>query len=148
MDKTTHGFTLIETLIVVSLAALCASLLFVDLNSYRRSALRDEQLKLVTLLSYARAQAMNNVHQSAHGALLASDGYTLFVGKNFSSADHKYDEKTVSEYPIAFGTSTPREIVFAQLSGDANYDGTIEMIDPTRNTSALITINHEGAVGW
>lgn len=148
MDKITRGFTLIETLIVVGLAVLCATFLFIDLNSYGRDALRNEQSKLVTLLSHARMQAMNNVRQDAHGVLLAPDGYTLFVGEHFSSADHYYDEKTVSEYPIAFGTSTPREIVFAQLSGDANYEGTIEMTDPVRNASVLITINHEGAIGW
>lgn len=144
------GFTLIEIMIVMSIVLVCAyALSFIDLHTYRHDALNDERMRIVALLIDARAKAMRNVDEHAHGVALQTDGSCIsFVGDHLATALHVYDNRTVPAYPIVFGSSTPDEIVFAQESGDTPDDSTIEIRDPARTASVYITINHEGAIGW
>lgn len=145
----TTGFTLIETMVVMGIILLCAcTLSFIDIQTYRHDALSEERMRIVSLLEDARTQAMHNHHERPHGVALYPDGRCVsFAGDSFASAIHQYDIVSMPTYPITLG-DMPREIVFAQQSGDAQYDGTIELHDPVRNTSVFITINHEGAIGW
>lgn len=144
-----NGFTLIEILVVLGITTVLASvLLFADMTTYKRSALREERARLVTLLERARAQAMTNVHQSPHGVRITTGGYVQFEGDSFATAHHDHDVTVQTVYPVVFTKSSPNEIVFSQLSGDANYEGGIVLSDPNSRATVVFSINHEGAISW
>lgn len=144
-----NGFTLIEIVVVLGITTMLASvLLFADMTTYKSSSLREERERLVTLLERARAQAMTNVHQSPHGVRITAGGYVQFEGDSFATAHHDRDVTMQTVYPVVFANSSPNEIVFSQLSGDANYEGDIVLSDPNSRATAVFSINHEGAISW
>ena len=149
--KPLQGFTLIELLIVIGVVlTFVTASSFIDMSAFRGNALRAEQARLVTLLQTARANALNNVDQKAHGVMISQNGYTLFEVNNPDS-----DPVFIpTQYPVAFGDETPTQVVFSQLSGNAidvsgnPYDGDIVMEDPERGLTFTISINHEGRISW
>ena len=147
-----RGFTLIEMLIVIGLVGVIATMsLFIDINSFRGDAFRSEVNNLGIALQTARADALNNIDEKSHGVAINPSGYSgyvIFEGNDYSTRDVSKDENMESSYKVTFGLTSPTEVVFEQLSGDANYDGDITIIDPNRNMQALISINHEGKISW
>lgn len=150
--KTVRGFTLIEFLVVIGIIAVLASVsLFLDFNSYRGDAFRAEMSSLAVALQTARADALNNIDEEKHGVAIhpgGYDGYVIFEGADYASRNPSLDVKVTASYGVTIGSSSPTEIVFDQLSGDTGYDGDITLIDPNRNMSAALSINHEGRVSW
>ncbi len=151
--STAKGFTLIEMLIVIGLLTAVGSLsLFIDLNSYRGDAFRAEKNTIVTLLEKARADALNNINQDPHGlALFPVDhphAYVLFSGTSYAASDPATREVFNASYAITLASTSPSEIVFAQLSGNTAYDGVITLRDSVRSMESTITINREGMVSW
>ena len=146
------GFTLMEMLVVIGLVAVVATMsLFIDINSFRGDAFRSEVNNLGIALQTARADALNNIDEKSHGVAIdpsGYNGYVIFEGNDYSTRDITKDENMESSYKVTFGISSPTEIVFEQLSGDANYDGDITIIDSNRNMQAGISINHEGKISW
>jgi prepilin-type N-terminal cleavage/methylation domain-containing protein len=149
--KLVRGFTLMEMLIVIGLVGVLASVaLFMDVNSYRGDAFRGEVNALGLALQTSRADALNNINQSKHGVAIhpgGYDGYVIFQGNSYATRNLAFDESIKANYSVTFG-ATPTEIIFDQLSGDANYDGDVTMTDSQRNMTAVITINHEGKISW
>lgn len=141
-----------EMLMVIGLVALIATLtLFMDINSYRGSAFRSEVGAIGTAMQTARADSFNNINEAKHGvAFLPSgvDGYVIFEGNSYALRDTSKDVLIKASYNVDFAPSAPSEIVFEQLSGDANYSGDITIIDPIRNMSANINTNSEGKIAW
>ncbi len=145
------GFSLAEMLTVIGAAAILISLsLFINLGNYRGDAFRAERQTLVTVLQTARADALNNVDQQAHGvAIMPSDhpgSYVAFAGLSYASSTVASRLVVDMQYPANFSAGTPSEIVFSQLSGDASYEGDITMVDSERNITFNISINHEGRI--
>lgn len=141
-----------EMLIVIGIIGMLVALsLFMDLNSYRGDAFYSEVSSLGTALQTARADALNNINQKRHGVAIhpsGYDGYIIFEGDTYSSSDHLRDESINASYKVIFASTSPTEVAFDQLSGDANYDGDITLIDGVRNMTATISINHEGRISW
>ncbi len=148
--KKERGFTLFEVLIVIGMfSVLSSAALFIDLNTYRGDALRDEQQALMTLLQRARADAMNNLDGQPHGVALQPsgyDGWVLFTGESYDVADHSHDERVSNTSHLAIASSSPTELVFEQLSGAANYDGVVTLVDREQNKTTSIVLNHEGNI--
>ncbi|MEI7719592.1 MAG: prepilin-type N-terminal cleavage/methylation domain-containing protein [bacterium] len=152
------GFTLVEVLIVFGIFALLVGLsLCIDPNNYRGDAFRAEESAIVTLLQTARADSLNNIDQRPHGvALFPSDhkgSYVIFEGKEYVSRNQALDEVLDALYPIAIASTSPTEIDFEQLTGDAmragaGYDGDITLLDTERGASVSVHINHEGSISW
>ncbi len=147
-----RGFTLTEMLVVIGIIVMFIGVsLFIDMNNFRGNAFRGERAILVTLLQTARADSLNNIDQMPHGiALFPADypnSYVLFEGSNYTASDPSLREPTDAQYPVTF-TDSPSEVVFSQLSGNANYDGDIVMNDTQRGLSATISINKEGRISW
>ncbi len=146
-----QGFTLIETLVVLATLVLVAGLvLFFDLNNYRGSAFRAERSTIITVLESARANALNNIDQASHGVAIHPpdhpDSYVLFEGSSYAASDISTREVIDASYPV---TITPIEVIFSQLSGNANYDGTIALVDAARNNFTFtISVNREGRIHW
>jgi len=150
--KNSKGFTLIEMLIVIGILGVLASMsLFLGINNYRGDAFRSEVNSLGITLQTARADALNNINQKKHGVAMhpgGYDGYIVFEGDSYASADHSRDKDIKANYGVTFGPLSPTEIVFEQLSGNANFDGDITLYDPERNMTTAISINHEGKISW
>jgi prepilin-type N-terminal cleavage/methylation domain-containing protein len=149
--KLTTGFTLMEMLVVIGLVGVIATMsLFIDINSFRGDAFRSEVNNLGIALQTARADALNNIDQERHGVAIKPvgyDGYVVFEGNSYDTRDNSKDENTKSSYEVNFSPTSPTEITFDQLSGNAE-DTDITMIDPNRNITAVISINHEGKISW
>ena len=153
-----RGFTLIETLIVLGTVAFLISLsLFFDMNSYRGAALRAEESTIVIALQTARADSLNNVHQSPHGvALYPADhpnSYVIFEGQSYAGRVIERDVVLDAGYFVQLTQTSPLEVDFEQLTGNAmvggaNYDGDIGLVDPARQMNVSIHINHEGGISW
>jgi prepilin-type N-terminal cleavage/methylation domain-containing protein len=146
------GFTLMEMLVVIGLVGVIATMsLFIDINSFRGDAFRTEVNSLGIALQTARADALNNVDQKQHGVAInpgGYDGYVIFEGNTYDTRDTSKDEDTKSSYKVMFTPTSPTEIVFEQLSGNANYEGDITLLDPNRNITAVISTNYEGKISW
>ncbi len=145
-----RAFTLIEILIVIGiLSVLGAMTLFIDLGSYRGDAFRAERDTVVTLMQKARADALNNIDEAPHGlALFPADhpkSYVLFDGTTYAADPASHDVVDAS-YDVGLAPGTPSEVVFEQLSGDANYSGAVTLVDPNRTLSFDIDINQEGMI--
>lgn len=146
------GFTLIEVLItigIISLVALTVGIL--DTNNFRGESFRSEINIIGTALQTARANSMNNINQKKHGVAFHPNGqniYKIFEGDDFSTRDTTKDIDISSTYKVTFDPSSPTEITFDQLSGNANYDGDISVVDSNRNFNLKININHEGKIAW
>jgi prepilin-type N-terminal cleavage/methylation domain-containing protein len=148
-----RGFTLIELLIVIGLIALIGgAILFIDLNNYRGDAFRAERTSVVTLLGQARADALNNVLEEPHGLAFFPadypDSYVLFLGDSYAASDPATRVPYKAAYATTFSPSSPHEVVFEQLNGDASFSGTITMVDAERNFSYDIVLNSEGGISW
>lgn len=146
------GFTLIELLVVVGLITVLMSLtLFFDIHSFRGDAFRSERDTLISTLQTARANALNNINQSRHGVKInpsGYQGYVLFEGDTYATSDPISRKHIPSVYAVTLEGTSPDEVVFSHVSGDANYDGAIVLIDPYRLVTTGIQINHEGSIGW
>lgn len=148
-----RGFTLIEMLIVIGIILVIAGApLFIDLTSYRADAFRAERAAIVTALQKARADALNNIDQEPHGvAFFPADhpkSYVVFEGDTYAVSDPVKREVFDENYPVAFGATSPDEVVFSQLDGSAGFSGDIAVVDSQRGITAAITVNHEGAISW
>ena len=145
------GFTLIEMLIVMGVVSiLIAFSLFIDLNDFRGDAFRSETNMIVTVLQTARADALNNIDQSAHGVeIYPSDhpgSYVIFEGLIYSPTSTT-NEVIDASYQLNISSGSIREVDFGQLSGDA-INGDIIVEDPQRKITKDISINSEGRISW
>ncbi len=141
---TRKGFTLIEILVVSAIFTMLAGVgFFVSLDSLRGYAFRSEWQTTVRLLQKARGQAMSNLYHLPHGVHIENGLYTLFRGASYSTSDFRNEETVIHPGVIVSGLS---QVIFSELSGDANVTGTIVLTDGLR--SKTITINHEGGINW
>lgn len=154
--KLSLGFTLTEVIIVMGLLAVIAAFgVTINFGAYQSYAFQSERNLLVGLLQKARSQSFNNVclgsnctGGQAHGVALRPAGqankYIIFQGPDYSLRDQSQDELFDANSQI--NVSGLSEIVFAQLSADANASGVIDLTDGIRNQS--IEINNEGGILW
>jgi prepilin-type N-terminal cleavage/methylation domain-containing protein len=150
--KNNKGFTLIEVLITLGLIAIVAVVVsVVDINNFRGDSFRSEVSSIGTALQTARANSFNNINQKKHGVAFnppGVTGYVIFEGDNYTNRDTTKDVVLSPSYVVNFSVTSPTEVVFSQLSGDANYNGDITLIDPQRGLDAVININNEGKIEW
>lgn len=145
-QKPTAGFTLLEVLIVVMiLSTIVSTALFFSYGEYRNTARRSESVIVATLLRSARSQAMSTVGGVAHGLAFLPDGYMRFAGASLAASDPASREFVPLSYHVWFATSSPREVVFAPLSGTTS-EATIILIDAETDSSSSITITYEGHI--
>ena len=94
---------------------------------------------------------MNNISQEPHGVAIhpdGYDGYVAFIGTDYAHSEVSTSIKIPETYHVSLDASSPQEIVFSQLSGDANYQGNIILTDTERHVSTSIEINYEGALSY
>ena len=121
---------------------------FSNLHSYSFHGDRDN---LVSALQHARSQAVSNICYGActdgksHGVYIEEDQYIIFQGVDYASRDEDYDAFIEANPNIEH--SGLDEVVFDQLTGDANA-GDIIITDPTTSRTSTISINSEGQIIW
>ncbi len=142
-----------EMLLVVGLLAMVSAFtMFTDFSSYRHTSVRSERTILVSVLQKARADALNNVNQEAHGVAISPAGnteaYVIFEGSSYTAPGRNTSGDIVirRNYPVT--VTGPAEVVFEQLSGDSTFSGDISMSDPQSTQVTAVSINHEGRISW
>lgn len=150
--KSNKGFTLIEVLITLGLITVVAIVVSaVDINNFRGDSFQSEVSTIGTSLQTARANAFNNINQKKHGVAFnpsGFNGYVIFEGSTYETRNVTQDIFIATSYIVNFSPESPNEVVFDQLSGNANYNGDITLIDLQRDVSTVININNEGKIAW
>jgi prepilin-type N-terminal cleavage/methylation domain-containing protein len=145
-----YGFTLFEILIVMAMMSILAGLtVFFSQGYYAQSLVLSEQTTLVVLLQTVRSEALQNKNNISHG--LAIDpvgfiGYVLFEGTDLLNSDTASQVRIPRTTHLSFSSSTPTEVVFSQVSGESNWQGTLVLMDSSSGASTTITSNYEGAI--
>jgi len=151
-----HGFTLVEVLLVIGLLVIIFALgLFMSMETYRGYSRRSERDTLVAVLERARSRAMANVDQHAWGACydgsVASDPqFVIFSGPSYASAYRTdpvpanpgvtLDLSAAPPLPCASGG-----VVFAQLTGDTSA---ISVTMTEGGITSTISTNAAGRIDW
>ena len=139
-----RGFTLLEVIIVIGIFAFVSAFaLWGGLDDFARYGLRGERDALISTLMAARSRAMNNLGESAHGAHIAPDGFTLFRGSVFDPLDPLNQSIQAS---ASIAKSGDIDVVFAELSGALGAPAWVTLDNGI--TSVTISINNEGAIEW
>lgn len=139
------GVTFIELLIALAIFSIILAFGFlVSLNSYRQLILNAERDNAVAIFRRARAKALSNMNESAHGVFVSGDAYTIFQGDSYGARAPAFDEVFPAAVPVS--TSTFSEVVFSPLAGDASASGSVSITDGIR--TAIISFNYEGRITW
>lgn len=123
--------------------------LILGMDVYKGVLHRGGRQIVVDTLATARARAMTNLYQSAHGVCADDSELIVFRGTTYSASASTNEE-------VPFDTSTTLSsdefecadggIVFEQLSG-RTPGGTITVHESGRDDTG-ITVNSEGAIIW
>jgi prepilin-type N-terminal cleavage/methylation domain-containing protein len=155
---TRRGFTLIEVIVVLALVTIIGgySLTF-GIDSLQRTTFHSDRDILIAALQRARAQAVGNiclgstcVDGKSHGVHIIDDAqgnvvsYTIFQGLNYGAEPALND--VIKSNPNTKHTGAS-DILFEQLSGDANPSGDITLTD-VNDRSSTITVGSEGEIRW
>lgn len=152
----TRGFTLLESLVVLSIFTMLGGLgLIVSLDSYRGYAFRGERDTIVRVLAKARSQSLSNVCIGAtctdgkpHGVRIATGGYTIFQGASYDARESGVDELIASQSSgVSISGGAPIDVVFAQLSADVALPQSIMLVDDAGHSSA-ISVSAVGRISW
>ena len=149
-----HGLTLIEIVVVIAIIGLIVSLgLITSFDSYRGYLFRSERTTLVSVLSRARSQAMNNMFETTHGICYdnSAKNYAIFRGSGYLATNPT--NETVNSNSVAIIISIPSSficspgsgVIFSQLSGTTSP---IDIVVTENNRVSTTSINYEGAINW
>lgn len=135
------GFTLIEVLIVVGIAAgIFALSAPYSLNFYHTQLINDAQSNIVDALQRARHNAVLQKNDSKFGVKLSdsSHNYTIFQGNTYDTRVTAQDETVpvISDITLTTGLS---EVVFNKLTGVPSATGTINLVYGSLARGILIT---------
>lgn len=167
---TSHsGFTFIEVLVAIAILVMIISLgLFMSMDVFRGYLHRSERDTVVSILSQARSDAINNIcigsacaDGKAHGVCLLAPNYIIFQGATYNAGmpmnqiipgNSAID--IASNHSSFFTCGTGTGAVFDQLTGKLSPQLSlitdelkITISEPGRPDS-VITINNEGRINW
>lgn len=143
------GFTFIEVMIVIAITLFFAGMgIFLSTDVYRSSLFRADADSVVSVLQRARNRAINNINESTHGVHITTSGYTIFQGPTFDQNDLKNEFVPIGS-GYTFTPAVPIDIVFQQLSGEANFNGSLVVTNISKNPIPMtVNINNEGRIDY
>ena len=141
------GFTLIETLIVVSVTMLLAvGLLPVYSNLTSSAQLNDNTPRIIQALRQAQNQSLNRIANTAHGVKFLSSAYVVYQGSDYNHRDSSLDQTYNLDSGLSLvATLNSNDVNFALGNGTPNNIGSITLTQVTLG-HRTITINSIGAI--
>jgi len=145
-----RGFTLIEIIVVISIAMLVTVIAYTSFSNLNRSqALDKELLSVVSILNEARSLTLSSKNDSQYGVHFEVDKVVLFTGSVYTSGASTNISTNlnpaVSITAIALGGGS--DVVFQRLSGNANQTGTVTLtLKASPGTSRTVTIFATGII--
>lgn len=126
-----RGFTLIETLVVVTIILTLVSIVSVSYRNFsRQTELQTSAQEIVATLDRARTRTQASRNDSQYGVHLASGSYALFPGNNYDANSPDNETVTlnsrfeIAEIDLAGGGS---DIIFDRLTGATAQSGTFSL---------------------
>ncbi len=145
------GFTLIEIIIVVGLLAVVVSFgMTMSMSSIARSNTIAERDLYVSLLTAARARAIANVDESAHGVYIdtTNSEYVTYSGTSYSSSNPtNISVPMVSSADFDF-TDGSDDVSFAPLSIRVSGSQTGTTTITTASQEYAVNVNALGRIDW
>jgi len=148
MNKETNkGFTILELIIVVGLIGVAAAFsVMLGVDAIVRGSVQSERDYIVSSLQAARAQALANVDEVAHGVRIDTDEVIFFDATScveIVGSDRRADRAAAVEV-----SPDPVEVIFDQVSGNVTCmtPPTITLTESVE--SSVIEINSEGRIEW
>jgi prepilin-type N-terminal cleavage/methylation domain-containing protein len=149
-----RGFTLLEVVIVMAIMVIILGFgLFTTLDAYSGFIFRSERNNLVSILTRARSQALNNVNESPHGVCYISPNYILFRGPTCTPGLSTNEVIGGSSAVTVSGISQAKPVVFEQLTGRlipqiSPETKELEIVITTATRGATTSINNLGRINW
>ena len=151
-----HGFTIIELILVLSLFGVILGLVALPLATLQTdSALRDATIAIKDTLRRAETQAMSGyladswgVHLSgAGGCIFPATQYYIFRGNTFDSAS---DTSDVFDLPVSSRISSVSigggcDVIFTRFHGSTTSTGIVTLQNNTGATNT-VSINQYGRI--
>lgn len=146
MKKNNKGFTLLETIVVITLIvaiSIVSAVVFYNLKE-RKSVEKDVD-SVVSIIDSTRKMSLNRKYDSAYGVLLSTTSIISFSGNTYSTgnkiSEYSLDKNNTISINLSSGT---KEIDFKKVTGDLTATGTI--VVGTSNYSKIITIYGTGLI--
>ncbi len=148
-----HGFSLIELLIVLVIVVLMTSIIAISLSSYtKKQALEGGVRTIVSELSDARSRTLSSQGSIQYGVNLQNNRVVLFRGTVYDVSDSAneiidLDSRVQIETTAVSGGGN--SVIFQRLTGETSESGTITVSlisDPT--IEKVITIQKTGLVSY
>ena len=149
--KATQGFTLVETLIAISIIALVAVLVVIPFASFRDEKLLDGAAEdILSFLHEAQTRTLSSDGATPYGVYFESGKIVLFKGAAFLVGDPNnkevllHNRLTISNITLTGGSSA----VFKRLTGATDNNGmvTINLV-ADNSRQRVITISAAGNAG-
>lgn len=150
------GFTIIEILVVMFIAALIYTLSTVAYKNWQKQVqISNSADELRSSLLRAQQLAAASAESLAWGIHLETDRYILFSGDFYNASDPNNEEKLLSgtrifdpESSFADGAGGyGSDVVFAKLTGQTVNTGTVSIITLVQpSNTSTVSINSSGQI--
>jgi len=145
-QKSNLGFTLLETLLVISLFAILAG---TSIPVYYSFQMRNELTTTTNNISQSlkRAQTLSQAvdGDSSWSVHIQLGKLTIFKGSDYNSRDFQNDEDF--DIPTSITPSGLSDIVFQKFTGEPTNTGTITLSSKI-NEQRTLTINSKGMITY
>ena len=137
------GFTLIEILVVITIAVILFAIVVSGFSGLRQSS--DLTLAVddsISFLQEARAKTLSSENNSIYGVHFETSQFVLFVGNTYNPADSSNKVRAlpstieISSFILGGGGA---DVIFKRLTGETGNDGTVTFRQ-TSNPSVLKVI--------
>lgn len=149
--KKSSGFTLLETLMVLAVAAIIITIVALSFGGLNASQALDKSVRnVISVLDEARNKTLSSSDDSRYGVRLESGQVILFRGSSYVSTD---PDNEVSELHSLVGirnvslSGGGTSVVFDRLTGATSQSGTFEIyLREASTTYRTISIARTGVV--
>lgn len=138
-----HGFTLLETIIVISILGVVLSMILPSLSSFRQKSILDTEVQeMTTLINKARLSSMSSKNDRQYGIHFEAGKIVLFEGTTYTAGaptneEHSFNTAlTLAPITINGGGA---ETIFQKITGGTNQNSTTTL-KVVANTGASTTI--------
>ena len=148
--KSRRGFSLIELIIVISIATILTSISITTFFSVsEQQSLEKDVNYAIALVEKARLQTVNAKNNSQFGVRFASSSITVFQGSTYTAGSPTNTIFTLSpkvEISSILLSGGAQSTVFELITGKSNATGTVSFRLKTQNASSTIVVYKTGLV--